>query len=1081
MKAFRQVMLLVAAAMMVGPLGTGCSCKSGQRSVDLDLLATPSTLVFGTVELGASLPMSVELKHIGTEGTVDISSMVLQDLSEEFTIQLPEKMVLAVGESTWVTVTYTPVGASASDGSLLINHNVASRGNVTSIPITANGRVGDLLVDPNPIDFEQVESGKDSMLDVMLQNYGSAPILLKSMTLRLDGSTDFTVEQYPDGKTFPFELAPAEKIFLVMKYAPTGGGNDESKLVVEGDSQGQRRSWSFDVIGEEMGPLLEAMPGELHFGAVKLHEEKVLLLEVQNKGNADLVIGAGGLTLWPPDTIYNVVVKNQPTADVRIAPGAAAVQFQIAWTPAEVTPDDGNPLCSLMIASNDPMKQTLIPVFGTVDAPKLVVVPDSIDMGFGALMTPVERQVTLQNNGSGVLHISKMEVVEPSVTQYGVEFAVNSTSCAADSGDVCTIQGNSYNPIRVVFTNRGPDNGEVTAKLRITSNYAGHETMDVPIIVRRSGSPVCSVALMPPTLNFGTIAWEWPKEIPVNLINTGTGYCTFHMAMIADCQTDMFGGATCPAPFTGNQSEIFQLVNKPQVVVNGLAPGSITTMAVRFVPKGTTSLFSALNSWAGLLAMRVKDETLQKIITVPAGTGNPAVYQSNVRGSAGIAKVSVMPGSVNFGVTTIGCFSKTYKVCVYNSGNAPLTVSDIALKGCSPEFKVKNVPKLPAYVKNGQPKCFETVYAPQDEGPDQCIVQIDSTDKSAASIAVQLKGSGTRETHQTDVFTQVTGQEVDILFIIDDSGSMSEEQSRLAQSFDDFIAGASVWKNDYHVGAISVDVIDGPVIGRLNRGDVKVTPRYLTRTSGGDFAKMVDYSSSPPGGQNSSSQESSLQAAQAALTAPLSTSTGVACAIDTDCSGDPNICPDPTSCAYSCIEGECGGFNAGFLRESAQLELIAMSDEEDQSSASLPFYIDFLKNIKGWYNVDMMHFNAIAGIVDGVAQSCGALDGGEGAPGDRYLEAAKQTGGKTGNICADNYAPVMNDIGEVSFHPKVQFFLSRLADPTTVTVKVNGKACAAGWHYDAPSNAVIFDLAGGCMPGPGDKIVIDYETLCLTS
>ena len=936
-----------------------------------------------------------------------------------------------------------------------------------------------IVANPDPIDFGQIESGKSLILEVKLQNSGSSPITISSMNLRFDGSTDFTIEQYPEGKTFPFELAPAEIVYLVMKYAPTGGGSDESKLVVEGDSGGQRQAASFDVTGGELSPLLVAMPGELHFGLVKLNQEKTLLLEVQNQGNIDLVISAGGLTLSPPETICKVVVKNQPTEDLHIAPGSGSVQFQIAWTPTEVTPDDGNPLCSLVIASNDPMQQTFVPVYGSVDASKLVVVPNVIDLGFGALRTPVESQVTLQNVGSGVLNITKMEIVEVSDTQYGVEFAINSTACAADSGDVCTIQGNTSSAIKVVFTNLGPDTGGVTAKLRIISNYAGYETMDVPITVTRSGAPVCKMALVPSGLNFGTVAIGWPSERPMNLVNVGTGPCSYVAAMIADCPSDMFGGATCPEPMTGGKSQIFQLSGEPAINAE-LAAGSTTTMTVRFNPPSSSQLFGLTNLNFALLGVQVRDPVSADIIRLPAGTGAPLTYRPNIQGASSIAKISVLPGELKFGVTTIGCYSKTYKVCIYNSGNASLMVNDIALNGCSAEFKVKNMPKLPMAVPNGSPKCIEAVYAPQDEGSDTCSMQISATDTSSPNVLVNLSGSGTYETHQTEQFTQVTGQEVDILWIIDDSGSMCEEQVRLNQSFSDFMASANIWNSDYHMGSVSVNVVIEKVLGRLNRGDVQVSPRYMTKTNGGSFLQLTNYGCD--GG--SDPQESGLQAAQVALSAPLATDTGIACKVDIDCTGDLNICPDPAKCAYSCVEGECGGFNAGFLRENAQLELVVLSDEEDQSPGGLPFYIDFMKNIKGWYNTDMMHFNSIVGVTGVPATGggdCLAADGGTAENGARYLQVSTDTNGQAGSICESSYSSIMKKIGDVTFRPKVQFFLTRLADPATVTLKLNGTLCSSGYRYDAPSNSVIFDPAGTCMPGAGDRFVIDYETLCLTT
>jgi hypothetical protein len=1038
------------------------------------------------VALGDTKALTVTLKHVGTSGTIRIVNVALEDLNEEFTFSPPEKTSLVVGEEVTITVSYSPTVATSSLGYLVIRHNVASLDFETRIPVTALGQVGDLVVNPNPIDFGQVETSKDAMLDVVVQNTGSDSVILNSMSLRLDGSADFTIEtiNLPDGQTMPFTLAPTQSIGLVVKYKPTAGGRDTSTLVIEGDTQGQYAVWSFDVLGEEMGPLLVASPGQIDFQWVPLNTEATRLLVIENQGNANLVIPAGGLTFWG-DSDPRLVVKDPPTTDVTIPPDGT-VEFTIGWTPTEALLDDGKPIGRLMITSSDlAQSPTPIDVFGRADAPILVVMPDVVDMGFGAQMTPVERQVTLLNQGHGLLNIAGMSIVDASVTTYGEEFQIVHGSDKAAIIGPFDIAGNGADSLKVVFTNKGPDTGCLTATLRIVSNYAGHETIDVPISVCRSGAPVCNVAIVPGIVNFGTVAIGWPKTMPVNLVNIGTGFCSFRGAKIGDCTTSIMGGATCPEPLavlTGTPSKVFVLTGTPPIVLKGLAPGSTTSMTIAYNPPTSAPLFSLLNQDAGLLAVKVRDDTLQKDIVLPKGatTGTPPVttYAPNVVGASGIAKISVLPGELKFGVTTIGCFSKTYKVCIYNSGNAPLLVNDVRLMGCSPEFKVKNIPKLPVAIPMGAPKCIEAVYAPQDEGKDSCVLQIDATDRTAPTVAVMLSGEGTYDANQVDTFTQVTGQEVDILFIIDDSGSMAEEQTRLAESFNDFIAQANVWKNDFHLGAISVNVVDDGVVGRLNRGVPTVTPRFMTPTSGGSFADLVDYSS---GGGNSSNQESGLQAAQNALSAPLSTDTGLACSTDADCTGNLNICPSGGVCGYSCIEGTCGGFNSRFLRDNAQLELLVLSDEEDQSSGGLPLYIDFLKNIKGWFNVDMMHFNAIVGMDGSTAGSCGSTDGGDAAGGYRYVEAANQTKGLTGSVCASSFAPIMNKIGDVSFHPKSQFFLSRLADPATVSVQVNDKACTAGWRYDAPSNSIIFDLSGACMPGPGDTIRVAYETLCLTS
>ncbi|NOZ02873.1 MAG: VWA domain-containing protein [Deltaproteobacteria bacterium] len=403
------------------------------------------------------------------------------------------------------------------------------------------------------------------------------------------------------------------------------------------------------------------------------------------------------------------------------------------------------------------------------------------------------------------------------------------------------------------------------------------------------------------------------------------------------------------------------------------------------------------------------------------------------------------------------------------------------MKNCSPEFKKKNVPGLPKDISAAVSMCFETVYAPQDEGDDNCLIQIESTDSSAPLVTIKLQGGGTYETEQTDIFTQVSGQEVDILLVIDDSGSMCGEQDKLVAAYKDFISHAAVWDNDYHIGIISSNVVDDRVVGMLNYGpEVGKSPRYITPESGADkFEDLADLGCDGGphcGGLNgpcTDEQESGLQAAQVALSAPLTTETGVACSSDADCHNNPSVCPDPAACkSVYCLDGTCGGWNKGFLREDAQLEIIELSDEEDQSSADVYFYIDFLKSIKGFYNVNMMHVNSIVGANPTTCD--------ESAPGKRYIKVSQDTNGKIGDICDDSYSPIMNEIGGQTFGLKVQFFLTRLADPPTVQVWVNGDSCATGWTYDAPSNSIIFQEDGSCMPQPGDEIKVHYKTLCLT-
>ena len=68
---------------------------------------------------------------------------------------------------------------------------------------------------------------------------------------------------------------------------------------------------------------------------------------------------------------------------------------------------------------------------------------------------------------------------------------------------------------------------------------------------------------------------------------------------------------------------------------------------------------------------------------------------------------------------------------------------------------------------------------------------------------------------QVDIFTQVPRAQSDILWIVDDSESMSREQDQLADSFPKFFAHLQDSGVDYRIAVTTADVIDnlGNLVG----------------------------------------------------------------------------------------------------------------------------------------------------------------------------------------------------------------------------------------------------------------------------
>src|SRR5205814_9267219 len=130
---------------------------------------------------------------------------------------------------------------------------------------------------------------------------------------------------------------------------------------------------------------------------------------------------------------------------------------------------------------------------------------------------------------------------------------------------------------------------------------------------------------------------------------------------------------------------------------------------------------------------------------------------------------------------------------------------------------------------------------------------------------------------------------------------------------------------------------------------------------------------------------------------------------------------------------------------------------------------DFFRQVKGKFNAGLVSFNAIVG-----DPGSGCNDNNQqAAAGDRYVSVANSTGGKWYSICSADWAQVARDLSLGAFQGRVQFPLTRPADPATIVVTMNGAQQTAGTDYtfDQPTNSVIFKAA----PPPAATIVVDYN------
>ncbi|MCA9538118.1 MAG: choice-of-anchor D domain-containing protein, partial [Myxococcales bacterium] len=925
-------------------------------------------------------------------------------------------------EETEVLITYAPRDTGRDAGDLIVVSN-SSTGQRTDIPIQTTFSGTELVIAPTPLEFVSLDGAPVSQ-STRVTSLGTVPVTITGLFLSDDTDPEFSIAT--DTVNLP-QLARGEFFDIEVVYTPEGGDSDLGTLVIQTDADNDAyREIEVPLAANQPTPEIVVSPPNISFGAVELNVETPQeVIAIENLGNAPLVIDRIALALAPPPTNDMYHLYDLPELPATLDPDAV-LRFHVSYQPTE----EGSHNTAVVIASNDPDEPMVnVPLSGRVRQPCIQVLPGSVDFGLVALdIESAHAQMQVINCGDLPVTVNEITIDDP-----GFDWAPVDAAMARADVELLPL---STMPIEVWYTNNGlPEGQRLDATLTVDNTSNEHPRIDVPLRVTGGGAPTCEVRLLPRRMDFGLVARGRNVTRELTMLNTGTGHCEIRNQTIEP-------PLMIPIPLPGFNEVRFILTGPAP---NGrLGPGAEEPIEVTYRP-------NAFIGDSGKLVVTYWDPFRME----------ERRAEADLSGIGGESNIEVIPERLDFGRVTAGeCASREERVTVYNTGIVNLCITDVHLDGdACDEFLIVDRPIADGdgciIVTRASPAEVRLVYEPTNLGRDECDLVFDSDANDTPSLRVALVGEGIRERHQTDVFEQTSGRTVDVLFVVDNSGSMGEEQDNMRNNFARFIAGAQAFQNDYQLGIVTTDMDAATDQGRL-QGEPRIMRRGPQVEN--QFADTVRV------GTNGAGEEKGLEAAQKALSNPLAFDTGVACRADGDC-----VQPD------ACVEGFCGGYNRGFVREEAALEVVFVSDEDDFSSGALNFYVDFFKNIKGFRNEGRFHAHAIVGAENGQAHNCSSADG-DASAGDRYVEVARQTHGGIYSICSNNFGVPLQQIGNQAFGLQVQFFLSRPAVRASVQVAVDGMRRNDGWDYDDPSNSVVFGEA--TVPQAGQTIQVDYEAQC---
>ncbi len=283
-------------------------------------------------------------------------------------------------------------------------------------------------------------------------------------------------------------------------------------------------------------------------------------------------------------------------------------------------------------------------------------------------------------------------------------------------------------------------------------------------------------------------------------------------------------------------------------------------------------------------------------------------------------------------------------------------------------------------------------------------------------------GPSYKSISETFIQKEQLESKVDILWVIDDSGSMGNEQESLSYNFDAFIGDFIAKDVDFRMAITTTDPtheVDGKMVC-----DWRLLDSIHANNNQQDF--LNKFKECIKVGTRGSGREKGLNATERFL-------------------------------YHYNKENQ----QNKFLRDDAYLVVVVVSDEEDQSRKSVSHYVNKLRSVKP--NEGMVKIYSIVN----TEQKKKKWE----TKGSRYIEASKLTSGVVANI-KNNFYQILTDFGSVIVDLLDSFSIANSPIGNSVEVFVDGEE-SEEFIFSEDSNSIKFNQ--GHVPAAGSTIQIKYQ------
>ena len=621
---------------------------TGQTST-YSVSVSPTSLTYATQNVGStSGTQTATIANTGN-ATITISSITIGGTSaSDFAIATNHcggsaGATLSSGSTCGIDIAFTPTATGTRTATLTFTDN-ATASSTQTVTLTGTGQASTYTVSVTPASLTyatQAVGSTSTTQTATIANTGNATITISSIALGGTNPGDFTIATNHCGGSSGASLSPGSACGIDIAFTPKAAGSRTATLTfTDNATTGSPQTVTLTGTGQTQTYTVSLSSNSLTYGAQNLgttsSPQGVFL---NNTGNSPVTVStvtlgganAGDFAIYAPYT--------NCTHGYMINPSGGSCEVGITFTPTAA----GTRTATLTFADNATGSPQTVTLTGTGQNQTFIVSLSTNSLTYSAQnvgTTSSPQQLSLTNTGTAAVTLSTVVLGGANAGDFAIyaPYTNCTNGLVIQSGSSCVI-GIAFSPTVA---------GARTATLTFTDNATAGATQTVSLTgTGQTPTRIVSVSTNSLTYSAQNVGTTSGAQ-QVTLSNTGNAPVTLSTVALS-----------------GTNAGDFALVANYTNCSNGLViqSGGSCVIGIAFSPTVAGTRTATLTFTDNATAGSTQTVSL-------SGTGQTPTYS-----------VSLSTASLTYGAQNVGSTSGAQQVTLNNSGNAPVTLSTVALGG----------------------------------------------------------------------------------------------------------------------------------------------------------------------------------------------------------------------------------------------------------------------------------------------------------------------------------------------------------------------------------------------------------------